>query len=518
MTHWLNAIFSWINRQNAVLIIFIMVMANYFGVALEGGEEQYLAFAKQYMDPMWMPNSFTLNHPAGGNLVFQVIVGYLLKFLTFEQTMIIGRTLNFLLFSFPLALIFRRLRISNIEMMFLLQVVFFGHQSLYAGEWIFKNFEEKSLAYIFVFWSLLYLLKEKPVISALFAVPATYFHFLVGGWMFCFVFIFFLVQKRKILPAMLSGALYALLMAPFILYLYKVYFTGNPEIINGVNTNAVYAFWRLKHHIGIFHDAGFFFRHAFIGVLVSLIMFGLCLSIFRKFKNPLIRSLNTLNIIIFSQQVIFMVIAIADKQGTLMKTYPFRTNTLSVFVFLLELSLIGKFYLANKVYRQAALKYLAEKTHPIRKMIFSNGLNALLMICFIIGFTIETNRTICEFRHDPDLDPAMKTLIGYVRDNTPGSAVFLFLDDDLPLSFIRRAEREQFVVIKFTPTRSTAIYEWYTRAMIKDKLQDNIELIDSVSTAYQVDYMVSDSAYQHPMLEVEKQFGDHYLFRIKGKE
>src|SRR5512133_349504 len=128
MAKSLKAIIEWFNNQNNMLLVFILCMANFFGMTLEGGEEQYFAFAKQYMNPEWMPNSFTLNHPAGGNLPFQVFAGFLLRFMSFEAVAAIGRAVSFLLLAFPLALIFRKLRITNLEALFMLQVVFFGHQ------------------------------------------------------------------------------------------------------------------------------------------------------------------------------------------------------------------------------------------------------------------------------------------------------------------------------------------------------------------------------------------------------
>lgn len=76
---------QWFNRQNTFLLILILSILNFLGFTLQGGEEQYLAFARQFMDHSWMPDSFTLNQPAGGNLIFQVIAGFFLRYFTFEQ-------------------------------------------------------------------------------------------------------------------------------------------------------------------------------------------------------------------------------------------------------------------------------------------------------------------------------------------------------------------------------------------------------------------------------------------------
>jgi hypothetical protein len=507
--------FRWINDQNLAVLIFILAMANFFGYSLEGGEEQYFAFAKQYMNPGWMPNSFVLNHPAGGNMAFHIVVGYLLKYISFEQMAAIGRTLNFLMMAFPLALIFRKLCITNIEALFLLQVIFFGHQSLYAGEWIFKNFEEKTIAYVFVFWSLNFLLDDRPIISAVFAAAGTYFHFLVGGWMFCFVFLFAVVWKKKTLPVALTALVYTMIVLPLIYYLYHIYFINNPPIINGVNTNAIYAFWRLKHHIGIFHNFHYFVANSLWGVLITLFLYVFCLTYPQKLGDQNIRKLNTLNLIIFTQQFFFMIVALFDKNGVLMKTYPFRTNSLSVFLILLELTLIIKYWSSWYLYPSVINSILKSQSLVKRKAAFSAVFNTLLLLIMIPVFIYETSdmfRNITSFHHD--LDEPMMGMIGYIKKNTPGSSVFIFPDSDRPYSFIRRAERERFVVEKFTPTTSAAIYEWYKRAQMKERIKQDISLIDSVSRAYQIDYMVSDSLYTYPSLILEKEFGNHKLYRI----
>jgi hypothetical protein len=272
---------DWFNRQNTVILIFVLSVANFFRLTLQGNEECYLAFAKQFMDHAWMPNSYILNQPPGGDLTFQVIAGFFLRFVSFEQLAAWGSVINFLLYAIPLALIFRRLKITNLEIAFLLQVIFFRHQFLYAGEWIFNGLEEKTLAYIFIFWSVYFLLKEKPIVSALFAAIATYFHFLLGGWMFAFSFIYFIFWKKNFRTTIYMGALYVLVTLPFIIYLYKTYFVNNPTMINGVNTNVIYTFWRVRHHIGLFFSLDYFVANHLRGVLKTLIMFELCVFVFR---------------------------------------------------------------------------------------------------------------------------------------------------------------------------------------------------------------------------------------------
>lgn len=505
---------EWFNRQNTVLLIFILSISNFLGLTLQGGEEQYLAFAKQFMDHAWMPDSFTLNQPAGGNLVFQVIIGFLLRYFTFEQVAFWGRIVNFLLLAFPLALIVKRLKISNIEIAFLLQILFFPHQSVWAGEWIFKNIEEKSFAYIFVFWSINSLLKDKPLISILFTVIATYFHFLVGGWMFSFVLIYFIFRKN-LRSIVIPGFAYALLVLPLFIYLAKTYFIGNTTIINGVNTSAIYTFFRLRHHIGMFGDMTYFFSNHFGGVLISVALFLLCLFVFGKIKDDAVQQLNTLNIIIFTQQFIFILVGLFDKNGILMKTYPFRTSALSSFLIILEVTLVLRKYTSNKLYLAIVRKFLARKTSPYRKMIYVNGINLGMLLFLVPQFASETAETWLQRNtFNEVLDNEMLDLIDYAKTSTPIKSVILMADGDMPFSFIRRSERDRFVTEKFTPTNSQTIYEWHKRILLKERLRKDISLIDSLKKVYRIDFLVSDSTYTYPSLYVEKQFGRHYFYKV----
>ncbi len=507
----------WFNRQNTFLIIFILSLANFMSFTPCGGEEQYLAFAKQYMNPEWMPHSFTLNHPAGGNWAFQVIFGFLLRYFTFEQVAIWGRLLNFFLYAIPLALIFRKLKFTNIEVIFLLQLLFFPHQSIWAGEWVYKNVEEKTLAYIFVFWAIYFLLKDKPIHSSVFLAIATYFHFLVGGWIFLFVFVYFAIRNRSLRSIILNGGIYAILVLPLFIYLARTYFTYNPKIINGVNTDSIYAFFRLKNHIGMFGDLHYFVSNNLGSVLIVLAMFAICVFWFRKIKLGALQQLNMLNIIVFSQQFIFIGIGLFDKNGTFMKMYPFRTNTMSTFLFILEIGLVFRYYSNHKHFYQLTdeIRFLKKKTFRQKKLYYLNGLHSILFVLFLPVFVIELCQTINERNLTyGNIDPQMYSLMEYSKLNTPKESVFLFLDGDNPISFIRFAERERFVVEKYTPTMSRTIYEWHSRIICKQKLQKDISLIDSVKSIYRIDYLVSDSSLTYPSLKPEKSFGKHTIYKV----
>jgi hypothetical protein len=510
-------IVKWFNRQNLVLLLFIIGTANYIGWELYGGEEQYLGFAKQFMDHEWMPHSFTLNHPAGGNLVFQVVTGFFLRYFSFEQVAFWGRLINFFLLAIPLALIFRYLRFTNIETVIIFQLFYLPHQSIWAGEWVYKHIEEKSIAYIFIFFALYYLFKNKPLKSTLFTAAATFFHFLVGGWFFIISLIFYAVNKKSFKELLIYSGLYILILLPFIIYLGKVYLVNNESVISGIHTGWIYAYYRLPNHIGIFRDLAYFKNQHLEGVLTAFALFLLCIFYFRKFKRHDIQVLNTLNIIIFIQQFIFIIVAWFDKNGILLKTYPFRTSALTAFFMWLEIGLIFKYYGSWSIFNalSARLRIFKNKKFLERKLLYASRMNLFLLVIFFAYFLFECSETISTGnREDPPPDEAMQKVINFAKTETVSKSVFLIFDDKWHPSFIRRSNREKFVVYKFVPTESKIIYEWYDRLMWKEKLQTDISLIDSVRKQYRIDYLVSKENYAISSLQEIREFGDYKIYEV----
>lgn len=514
---YLRRTIGWYNNQNAVLLLFLIVMASYAGVYLWGGEEQYFTFAKHFMDPNWIPNSKTISSPAGGNLAFQVLAGFLLKFISFKSLAFWGRAVNFLLLSIPLAKLLKHFRFSNIDISFLILLIFLPHQSFFASEWIFQNLEEKSIAYIFVLFSYYYLFRDKLIPSVIFTIPATYFHFLVGGWNIVIVLLYFLIRQKSLKKLWLPVIGYFVFMFPFILYLYKLYIVNNPSMINGLNTNWIYAYERVPHHIAPFRSLKEFVKIHLDGIVICFAFYMLCIFYFRRIKNSLIQKINLVNIILFSVQYIFLIISIFDREGTVLKLYPFRTNTLSALFIFTEIFFIIKFY---------AYPWIINKSVPLKRYTLRiyawkfrwkiYVLVNVIMLALIIGFFIgETSQTLHGKNKDQPLPSAdMNKLIDYIKTNTDKQDVFMLLDNDYPLSFTRLTERDRFVVWKFTPTKSKAIYDWYIREKWKELLRADMNNIELFTHFYNVDYIISSRKQENSLLHKVISYGNVTMYEI----
>jgi len=148
-------------------------------------------------------------------------------------------------------------------------------------------------------------------------------------------------------------------------------------------------------------------------------------------------------------------------------------------------------------------------------MIYINGINLIMMLFLVPQFTSESIETWQQRNAFNDvLDNDMLELIDYTKTSTPKKSVVLMVDGDSPFSFIRRSERDRFVIEKFTPTSSHTLYEWHKRILLKERLKKNISLIDSLKKVYRIDFLVSDSAYTYGSLQVDNQFGSHFIYKV----
>ena len=144
-----NAVINAFQRIDLRILLFILLCLNFLSFIPTSNEEAYLPLAKQFMDPGWMPNSFIFNEWAGNRLFFQYLTGFFLKYIEFEPFVFFARMLTFLLISIPLAAVLKTLQIKNLYLVVIIQI-YLLHQNYFGREFIFGDFEAKSLAYIFV--------------------------------------------------------------------------------------------------------------------------------------------------------------------------------------------------------------------------------------------------------------------------------------------------------------------------------------------------------------------------------
>ena len=413
LTHFNSAVIRAFEKVDLRLLIFLLLCLNFLSFTLSSNEEAYLPLAKQYMNPGWMPNSFIFNEWPGNRLLFQYVTGFFLRYFEFEPFVFFARMAVFLFIAFPVAAIFKLLKIQNISVIIVFQI-YLLHQNYFAREFIFGDFEAKSIAYIFVLTGLYYLLKNKYLLAVLFAVLGSYFHILVGGWFFVLIFIYSFFIQRSFLLLVKESVIYIILLLPFAYYL-GTEIAHSGSVINGVNIDWVYVYFRNPHHLAPL-SVKEMLPEILSEIAITALLFIATIFIFRKYKGELTRNLFWLNIIVFTLLFAFLGISLVDKKGVLLKFYLFRFAALGCFLMYLYLIIIVK---------------LAVKIKP---WIFS--LFLLLGFFLIISQGVEFYNDV--FRENQKKD--YKELVEYIRNKTSASQVFLTLDD-YELSFSRVTQR-----------------------------------------------------------------------------
>lgn len=491
-TKHFDGIIGCINKIDSRLFIFVLLCLNLLSFQLYSNEEAYFPLAKQYINPDWIPNSFTFSEWVGTRFLFQNIVGIALKYFSFETVAFFGRLLNFLAFSFPLALIFKKFKISNIGIFVILQlfVLNTGMQAFFGQEWIFRAFESKTIAYVFIFYSLYYLFSEKYIKTAVFAAIATYFHILVGGWFFCFCGLYMLFSKLNFIQLLKSSIVYLLIVSPFIFYLGS-HLETDGNIINGVNIDWVYVYFRNTHHTAPLMWRKFA-SDVLPRIIVSFGIFGLCLFYIRNNESSLVRKLNKAVIIILSMLFAALIINLIDKEGHILKFYLFRIASIGAFCTYLLLFLV-----LRSICRDSKSYY------KIKQFLF---------ISFCLLFIMRIGRTVNTFVN-PSVKNELIELADYVKSNTDLTDVVLWLDKD-EQSFSRRARRESWVVRKFDPGGGKKIYEWYMRVNKRKDVMNDFSKLPELLSNYKIDYVVSRKKINSDYLK-EKYHNDlYYLYMI----
>ncbi len=485
-----------INRQNSTLFIFLILCFNFLSFELNSNEEMYLALAKQFFEPQWIPNSFSLTEFPGTRLIFQVITGFFLQYFSFEQVTFAGRLLNFLLFAFALSRLKHLFQLNNVAFFFILQVIYFPHQTFFADEWIFMGFEAKTLSYFFLFYSLYFLIKSDFRKSVFFTIIATYFHILVGGWFFILTLLYAFFSKELSIKTQLQNAgLYVLLCLPFGAYLAQEILVKTATEINGVNLNWIYVYFRAPHHVGLFNDLIVFFKEHLPGIFLSLAFFIICVSYGRKLADPVIRKLNRLNIIIFSMIFVSLIIGYFDKTGFFLKYYPFRISALSMLLIVFQFSLVVKSFIKSE-FLPAIYGSILIIAIPV--FVFASALNIYIMAA--------------------PKDKFLNEMTAFVKKHTQPSEKFVFINyekDIDHISFFRKAERERFVVYKFVPSGGNKLYEWYSRILEKEKIEQDTDYLFEVKEQHQLDYLVSPTPISHAGLQAVFENAAYHVYQIK---
>lgn len=476
------------------LLIFIAISSHYLIGNPRTNEEQYLALSKYFVDPSWILNSINLNEFAGTRYLYQIIAGNLLKFCSFEETVFVGRFIVILLLSFSLAFFYKKLNANNFVILLHLVVVYFVKQSHFGASWIFLNFEAKCLAYGFAFFALGFFLEKRFRLTLLFIVITSYFHILVGGFIFFYLGLYILIFEKDLLwkEKVLLPIVYFLALSPFIYYLLN---TVSMEGEYNPSPNWIYSYFRNPHHTIIFESWDLFYDRHYKGVLSSILLMSLTWIAIKITKLEVLHQLIRFTLVMFAGSFIFIVISAFDTDGVITKYYLFRINALSTFCATLVLILVC-----------------------LDEMQFQNLIFLKAVIFIFAGFSINGALFNSFYKLDRDQakkDLAFEEMCNYIKAETPRDNVIMYLHRSHPydghLSFIRKTERSRFVVHKFVPADFSKLPEWYDRIQWRKKVVHDIQQLKLLQDNYKVDLVLSKIV--HENLDLVKEIGPYRLYK-----
>jgi hypothetical protein len=463
---------------------------NLLFIPSSGGEEAMYVLSKMYFDSSWIQDGF-VDLPVSKYL-FRFIVGHASLFLSFDSLIFWFSLLNIFFYAYALTKLFEVLEIKIIAALAMLQIFIFVPEGYLGGEWIFKTFEAKTLAYPFIILSLRQVLLNnynKAVIPIIFAC---YFHVLIGGWFLLSILIYELYSNRNIKSTFLFGVKFVLGILPIII-LIGIDFYNNKDLDFSEFGN-VLAYGRLKGHIGIF-EKYHFPSVLYLGLLIYIIVFAISLKGKFQSKIKIINDLNLFSclIILFALIILSIDTFLLGKKGNIiLLAYPFRIAAMSTFyIFLISLN------------------WIHTNCSPIMK-------KTILAICILV---LPIRLYIEIYKNKIEHELGFPELTDYIRNHTLENDKFLILNSNPYsydyLSFIRTTERDNFFVKKFLPVSKGKIYEWNEKWKDFDLARKNFKHSIQIGNKYNVKYLISDFEAEHSKLKPIVTFENFNLYLIE---
>ena len=434
-------------------------------------ESHYLTKAKHFWNPDWCGNDIFLNS-SNAHQFFFVTCGWPTLFLSLDAVAWIGRSLCWFAAAIAWVRLNQTVGIRTFyspvtATMFVLLIERFDM----AGEWVIGGFEAKSVAYVFVLWSINFLLQKRLDWCLGFVGAAIAFHAVVGVWTLACVCGTILVSAVS--AGMLSDLKDSLLTRNFgFAVIAFVVFSAvgcvPPLAANwGLDTelfsaaNEIQVHQRLSHHLLFSSFPASYVARFLLLVLIFTFLFQLC----RNFKKLHWLNLFGLFSLLISLAGIYLsglTEAASPSAGfanSLLRFYWFR---FSDFAIPLSLSLSAGFF---------AQLLMASSNLPKQRV-------AWFSICCLFAASLLTVfEGMGDFRPGADRatlpnypDSRIRTTQTYenwkkactwIRENTNANG--LFLTPYHFQTFKWHAHRAEFACWKDAPQDAKGIVEWRNR-------------------------------------------------------
>jgi len=186
-----------------------------------------------------------------------------------------------------------------------------------------------------------------------------------------------------------------------------------------------------------------------------------------------------------------------DVHGRTLKYYWFRIASVGAFTYYLLLFL----FIKNKIKQRFSDTRIVQSICIFAMSIFA-----------VINIGKNFSRNIF-----PPENKDLTELVNYVNERTKPDDVYLFKDKD-ELEFPRRTRREALVIFKFDPGGGEKIYEWYKRETLRERLREDISVIDTISATYRLDYLITEEPVEYRNLKEVYHNKKYHLYEVVKSE
>ncbi|MFI5296873.1 MAG: DUF6798 domain-containing protein [Polyangiales bacterium] len=149
---------------------------------LGGNEASTLMGARRFVDPNYIAGDWFLGLPQGPRAPFQWLISPLVATFHMVTLSLVGRLIGYWALSAGIARLLSRFELRVGEALIFAAAFVRYDQALFAGEWLFGQFESKVIAYALILYAVDAAADLKLSRAAVFLGLATTLHALVGGW------------------------------------------------------------------------------------------------------------------------------------------------------------------------------------------------------------------------------------------------------------------------------------------------------------------------------------------------
>jgi hypothetical protein len=455
-----------------------------------GNEEIYLGSAWRRFSPEAIQQVSALVDPVHHRLVFDYLTGLTIQTIGFDWTHTLGRILVICLFSISLAIFFQSLALSGVAAGAIVLAFYGLGEDILAGEWLFRGFEAKTLAYPFVIFAFVAFIRQRYKLAYSLLTIATYFHFLVGAFWCLAVGICQFWRTQNLRKTLLDSARYGLLCLPLVILIAlnqqrQIQANSVPAI------DWIYSYFRAPHHVAPLASAGTFWNwyHNGIVFLIGLTVISVILVRTAQTKTEKVGSQFILSFHLYL--LVALLIACLDRQGITGKFYLLRPSSLILLLTLCWYTLLLKNWLGDRFskFTWAVFVLVISLVLPVLpghqiiyssiESAFSEQISPPLPLQVVGKFLID---------RQPKSTPEFAKIVA-ASEKTD---IFL-LDPKLEgnyLFFERVFDRPTLVLHKNIPTQPARILRWYN-LILQREIMFNQGCPAQIVSDYRIRYLLA---------------------------